>query len=59
MISFQSYTLEILKKAQKSIDELHEPEHSKIVVKIQDKKLLLVILVDHRSQVYNRLRRMF
>jgi mRNA interferase RelE/StbE len=94
MISFEFYFLEILKKAQKSIDNLSEPQHSKIISKIDslttkkskllnikklqghddlyrlkvddyrivflaihDKKSLLIVMVGHRKEAYNKLSR--
>lgn len=36
MISFDLYSLNITNKAQKSIDDISEPEHSKVVGKIDD-----------------------
>lgn len=95
MISFELYSLNITKKAQKSVDAISEPEHSKVVVAIagltskklqllsikklqgyedlyrlkienyrvvflvvHDTKSLLVVLVGHRKDVYNRLSNM-
>lgn len=36
MISFDLYLLNITNKAQKSIDDISEPEHSKIIEKIEE-----------------------
>lgn len=46
MTSFDLYSLSITNKAQKSIDDISEPEHSKLVKKIDD-------LTTKKSKVLN------